>query len=89
MEIEITSGTEELLGELARLVAVANRRQRRRYIYKLRYDNAAWVHIARREYAFRDWTDIVPRDTPATEENLRAALEAMRDEIKKTKETVT
>lgn len=86
MEIEITSGTEERLGELARLVAAANRRQRRRYIYKLRYDNAAWIHIARRDYAFQGWTDIIPRDTPATEENLRAALEAMRAEIKKESE---
>ena len=83
MEIEITERCEALLAELMRLVAVANRRLRRRYIYNLRYENGVWIHLARRGYAFDGWTDIIPMDTKATEENLAAGVAAMRNEITK------
>lgn len=85
MIIEITERAEALLGELARLTALANRRARARYIYALRYDNGAWIHVTRRGYAFDGYTDIVARDTRATEENLEAAVAAMRQEIAKEK----
>jgi hypothetical protein len=82
MELEISERCEALIGELARLTAAANRRHRGKYIYAFRYDYGAWIHVTRRDFAFAGYTDIVAQDTRATEENLQAAVAAMRNEIK-------
>lgn len=81
MEIEITRTCAELMAELMRLVVLANLRWQRRRIYALHYDNATWIQLMRRRWAFDGWEYIMPQDTRATEEYLRAAIEVMREEI--------
>lgn len=82
MEIEFGKTEAELLAELMRLVVIANIRWRRRRVYALRYENAMWVTVLRRKVAFDGWEYVIPLDTRCTADNLRAALAAMRNEIK-------
>ena len=81
MEIRITPRAEELLRELAGLVAAANRRYFRQRWYI--YENSGYhVHVYKRGWVYDGFEDVVPIDTRCTEENLQAAVAAMRRELK-------
>ena len=68
----------ELVGELARMCAEENARQKK-WIYRFQF-YIRWVHITRRPWASDDvdYKDVIKQDTPATAAALTAAIETMR-----------
>ena len=68
----------ELVGELARMCAEENARPRK-WIYRFQFF-IRWVNISRRPWAGEniDYEDVIRKDTPATVEDLTAAIETMR-----------
>lgn len=66
------------VGQLAAMCAAENGRQRK-WIYKFSFF-IRWVNISRRPWAGDDLTyrDVIPKDTPATAENLARAIETLR-----------
>ena len=74
MEFEIAP---DLVGELARVCAEENARQKN-WIYRFQF-YIRWVHITRRPWAGDnlDYEDVIERDTPATVEGLTGAIEIM------------
>ncbi len=75
-----TPYTDELLGKIGKLVGTLNRVQRER-IYTFEYYNGMWIWIRYRESTSGVFTDLVKRDTRATETNLTVALAAVRNEL--------
>lgn len=68
----------ELVGELAKICAEENARQRN-WIYKFVF-SIRWVYVSRRPWSgsVLDYEDIIRKDTPATVEGITAAIETMR-----------
>ena len=75
MEKEIDAAR---VGQLAAMCAAENARQRR-WLYKFSF-YIRWVHISRRPWSGDDltYTDVIPKDTRATAEEMARAIDMLR-----------